>query len=130
MTLGAAWLAELVGALEANPDLAARLRRALNDARDDDVIDAAKSGLSVREFRAAIKSGKLVGSKAGRRYVCTRAALADYLARGVEPRRRPRASTPSATASSEAPEAGSPADRALARAMRSGALVAVRGGKR
>lgn len=111
MTVGAAVLAELVAALEAEPAIAGRLRCVLGleaHARADDVLDARGSGLSVREFRAAIRRGELRASRVGRRYLVRRADLDAYLAsRQVKPRARQALKPKSAAAAA--------VDRAIAR---------------
>lgn len=117
MTVGASLLAEVLDALEHNAELRERVRRLLApaSASADDLIDAHNSGLSVREFRRAIRTGALVGSKVGRRYVCTRAALDAYLTKrrvqAAPARERVRPSTP--------------AQRAIAKAQAEGRLRAV-----
>lgn len=61
--------------------VAGHLRAAHGAAGAGDIVDAKSSGLTEYEFRQAVRSGALVGSKVGRRYVARRADLDAYLAK-------------------------------------------------
>ena len=79
-----------------------------------ELVPLNQAGVSVRTLRRAIRAGELTAVKAGRSYVVERAALAAWL----ESRRvRPNA---------KAEPVQTEADRAIARARRSGALRPVR----
>lgn len=84
-----------------------------------DLVPLKRCGYPVRTLRRAIAQGELVGTKVGREYVVSAAALAAWLdskrvspAAGREPRSKPQ----------------SAAERAIARARKSGSLRALPGG--
>lgn len=83
--------------------------------QSDELVPLAAAGVPVRTLRKAIRAGELAASKAGRSYVVERAALREWLAaRRVTPKAKPK-------------PVETEADRAIARARRSGALRPVRG---
>lgn len=115
---GGALLARMLDAIEADPELAARLRRLLGGSDDATPIPLATTGQPVRVLRRAIRSGELQAVRVGREYRVTRGDLAEWLeARRVAP--RPAAVRQPTTA----------AERAIDRARRTGALRVVGGSR-
>lgn len=113
-------LAEVAEALEADPELAGRVRSALglDTARPPgETLALRECGPPVRTLRAAIASGELAAVKVGREYRVRRADLDGWLeSRRVEPgERQPKARKLSA------------AERAIARARRDGSIRLVGG---
>jgi hypothetical protein len=119
---------------ERDSELCARLGRVFSTSAADDIVAAQDSGLSPREFRAAIRRGELAGSKVGRRYVSTRAALSDYLARRrVEPKPYPerrREKPKPLDCSQVSTEAERDAEQAIQRALKNGSLRLVGSNRR
>lgn len=102
-------------ALRSDPELRAELRALLTESSDKP-IPLSKCGESVRTLRAAIAAGELDATKCGRSYYVTRDALEAWrVSRRVQPRERAQR------------EPSSPAERAIERARRSGALRLVGG---
>lgn len=89
MTIARAILADLVAVLRDDPSAAGELRDALGVAAPPatDLVGHRDVGVSATEWRRAIRSGALRGSKVGRRYVARRADVDAWLAgRMVTPR--------------------------------------------
>jgi len=115
--LAHALLAELLQALESEPDLTARLRALLGSSASDDWITLKEARVSVRTLRAAIRRGDLAASKIGRNYRIRRADLDAWIAsREIDIPAEERSSS----------EEQSPAERAIARASAAGKLRAVK----
>lgn len=114
--LARALLSELADTLERDHDLASRFRKVLGssaDATGDTLLSLRDTGLSVRSLRQAITSGELPAQKVGREYRVRRSDLDAWIA---VKRVKPRESTTLALIS--------PADRAIERARRVGAIRA------
>jgi excisionase family DNA binding protein len=88
----------------------AAVAAALGPREAGELVPLAAAGVPVRTLRKAIRAGELPASKAGRTYVIERSALRAWLdARRVKP-------------NAKAEPVETEADRAIARARRSGAL--------
>ncbi len=112
-------LAELASALEADPALAARLRRVLGaEPRSDaERFPLKKAGVPVRTLRRAIAAGELAAERVGREYFVRREDLeAWFTSRRAKP-------------AEKKPREPSAAERAIERARREGSLRLVGGAR-
>lgn len=115
MSVGRALLEEVLAAIEGDEALRQRVRAVLAAERHpDDMLSLDQCEESVRTLRRAIRSGALPAIRSGRSYLVRRADLVAWRAA-----RRVQKSPPAERAGDE-----------LDALLRTGALRAIRGGKR